>query len=212
VVALQGVSLGLVEPAVFTVVALTTVLTMSATPLLATDRFVWSLVHLHPLRKPPRLQEGASTPEGQVLLLGCGSNGIQVLDLLVLEGVPVTVVEEDPAVVTALDEAGIPVVRGDAADAETLRAAGIERARVVVSTLRRAEDNAAALEAARPRDVPVLARVFEAEEEAWVRSRGGIPVSFADATAEDFFAWLRDPTDGLDSALKVQKEASGEGP
>lgn len=193
VVALQGVSLGLVEPTVFTVVALTTVLTMSATPLLATDRVVWFLVHRHPLRKPPRAPGGESPPEDHVLLLGCGSNGMQVLDLLFLEGVSVTVVEEDPAVVAALDQAGIPVVRGDAADPETLRAAGIERCRVIVSTLRRSEDNGAALDLARPRDVPVLARVFEEEEEAWIRNRGGTPVSFAHATAEDFFAWLHGP-------------------
>lgn len=202
VVALQGVSLGLVEPVVFTVVALTTVLTMSVTPLLATDRVVWFLVHRHPLRRRPPPLEGAPAPERHVLLLGCGSNGMQVLDLLFLEGVPFTVVEEDPAVVTALDEAGIPVLRGDAADPESLRAAGIESSRVVVSTLRRAEDNAAALDLARPRDLPVLARVFEKEEEAWIRSRGGIPVSFADATAEDFFAWLQDPADHRGGAVE----------
>lgn len=213
VVALQGVTLGLIEPPVFTVVALTTVLTMSVTPLLATDRIVWFFVHRHPLRKSPRRTGRASespspgparppsrTPsrEDHVVLLGCGSNGMQVLDLLFLEGVPVTVVEEDPAVVTTLDGAGIPVVRGDAADPGCLASAGVERARVVVSTLRRPEDNEAVLDLARERQIPVLVRVFEEGEETWVRDRGGTPVSFADATAEDFFAWLGSPEAEID--------------
>ena len=199
VVALQGVTLGLVEPAVFTVVALTTVLTMSVTPLMATDRVTWSLVHWHPYRRPHRSHGDAAPPsDGHVLLLGCGSNGMQILDLLFLEGVPVRVVEEDPAVVATLESAGIPVVRGDAADTQVLEAAGATTARVVVSTLRRARDNAPVLEIARRNDVPALVRVFEEEEERWIRNRGGVPVSFADATAEDFFVWLAtaDPGEG----------------
>ncbi|MFW5904973.1 MAG: cation:proton antiporter, partial [bacterium] len=180
VVALQGVTLGLVEPVVFTVIALTTVLTMSATPLLATDRVTWSVMRWHPHRRPKRFSgDGAPPAEGHVVLLGCGSNGMQVLDLLFLEGVPVTVVEGDPAVVAALENAKIPVVRGDAADRDALVAADVTSARVVVSTLRRARDNGPVLEMARRNRVPVLVRVFEKEEERWIQRRGGIPVSFA---------------------------------
>lgn len=192
VVALQGVASGVVQPETLTVVALVCVITMTLTPLLATDRTAWALVRRHPLRRPP---EAAEVGSDHVLLLGCGSNGMAVLDLLFLEGVEVVVVDEDPRILTMLGGAGIPVVRGDAADSAVLEAAGIGRARVVVSTLRRVQDNEAALGGAR--GAPVLVRAFETEDEAWVRRRGGTPVSFAEATAEDFLAWLdeRQPSD-----------------
>lgn len=187
VVVLQGAAAGVLSPGVFTVVSLVTVLTMSATPLLATDGLAWKLLHLHPFRAKP---ERTPAPSDHVLLLGCGSNGMQVLDVLVLEGAPVLVVDEDPRVVGSLQEAGIPAIRGDAAEPRVLEAAGISRARVVVSTLRRPRDNEVVLE--RGGRVPVLVRVFEAEDEAWTRARGGLPISFADATAEDFVRWYRD--------------------
>lgn len=184
VVALQGVAAGVVEPATLTVIAVVTLLTMTATPLLATDRVAWALVRAHPLRRAP---VPPGVPDDHVLLLGCGSNGMQILDLLFVEGANVVVVEQDPGVVTTLADAGIPVVRGDAGDPAVLDAAGAGRARVVVSTLRRVRDNGAVLDAVR--DAPVLVRTFEEEEERWVRERGGIPVSFAEASADDFLAW-----------------------
>lgn len=187
VVALQGVLAGHLAAGTFTVVAVFTVITMTATPLLATDRITWSLVHLHPSRARPG---SASPPKNHVLLLGCGSNGTQVLDLLFMEGVDVMVVDEDPGVVGAIDEAGIPVIRGDAGDPVVLEAAGARQARVVVSTLRRVEDNEAVL--AMAGDVPVLVRAFEEDEADWIRQRGGTALSFAEATADHFMQWFRE--------------------
>lgn len=191
VVALQGVAAGVLDPGVLTVVALTTVLTMGVTPLLATDPVAWALVRRHPMARPLHAPD---TGAGHVLLLGSGSNGRRVLDLLLTEGVDAAVVDEDPAVVATLRAAGIPVVRGDAGDVTVLEAAGVTRARVVVSTLRRVEDNEAVLATAR--DAPVLIRTFEEADEAWVRSRGGIPVSFSEATADDLVAWLEESGPG----------------
>lgn len=184
VVGIQGAAAGLLEPETFTVIALVTLFTMTLTPLLTTDRTVWALMRWHPLRRAP---DPPPIPHDPVLLLGCGSNGMEVLDLLVVEGVGVVVVDEDPGVVGYLQDSGIPVIRGDAADPEVLEAAGLDRARVVVSTLRRVEDNEAVLRLAG--DTPVLVRAFELDDEEWVRRRGGIPVSFAQATAEDFLTW-----------------------
>ncbi len=185
VVGLQGSLAGILAPEAFTEIAVATVATMAATPLLVDDRVVERLVRLHPLRE----QQGpAPALRDHVVLLGCGSNGAAVLDLLMTQGVPVAVVEEDPAVARTLRGAGIPLFRGDAADPEVLRAAGVETARAVVSTLPRARDAGPALEMAG--DAPVLVRVFEADDEAWVRERGGTPISYADAAADDFFEWF----------------------
>jgi len=185
VIGLQGFVAGVLAPQAFTAIAVSTVITMALTPLLVQDRFVWHLVHLHPFR---RRTEPPSHLRDHVLLLGCGSNGSAVLDLLLTYSVPAAVVEEDPAVVRSLQEAEIPAFRGDASDRSVLTAAGLPRTRLVICTLPRARDAGVALEAAPA--IPVLVRVFEAEEEAWVRDRGGTPVSYAEAAADDFFHWF----------------------
>ncbi len=38
--------------------------------------------------------------------------------------------------------------------------------------------------------MPVLVRVFEDEDADWVRSRGGTPIVYSDAAAEEFIRWF----------------------
>jgi len=45
--------------------------------------------------------------------------------------------------------------------------------------------------------VPVVARVFELEDEKRIREAGGIPVMNSDAAAETFMAWME--TRAIDS-------------
>jgi len=186
VVGLQGTVTGLLPEEGFTALAIATLLTMAVTPVLSDPAIVERLVRLHPFREDPG---PAAALEGHVVLLGGGTNGRAILDLLLTQAVPVALVEEDPAVIHALRPAGVVTVRADASDPAALAAAGISGARSVVCTLPRPADAEAALEAAG--DVPVLVRVFEAAEEAWVRERGGIPISYAEAGADDFLAWYR---------------------
>jgi Trk K+ transport system NAD-binding subunit len=120
--------------------------------------------------------------------VGCGTNGMTLLEMLIVTPNEVWVVDDDPAVVDQIRGVGIPVIRGDASDVEVLRRAGAERARVVVSTIRRLEDNSALLALAR--DTPVLVRAFNVEDEEWVRRRGGIPIPYSEAAAQDFLDWF----------------------
>lgn len=197
VVGLQGMVAGQISSVTFTVISLATVMTMTLTPLLTTDGLIWRLVHLHPLWRTPDL--GAEGPSGHVLLLGCGTNGKGILELLFAEGWEgVFVVDEDPAVVEELREAGIACLRGDATNPDVLLRAGAPWARVVVSTLRRVEDNQEVLRLARR--VPVLVRTFEEWEAEWVRERGGTPIPYAEATAEDFLLWY-DEAGSTDTAV-----------
>lgn len=187
VVGLQGVMLGQLAPGVFTVIALTTVATMVLTPFLAHDRLIWSLVHLHPFKRGEALDEA---PHDHILLLGCGRNGLTLLETLVVTPNRIVVVDDDPAVVQNVREASVSALRGDVSDVEMLRSAGAERARIVVSTIRRAEDNAPLL--ALVRDAPVLVRAFNREEGTWIRARGGRPILYSEAAADDFREWFRD--------------------
>ncbi len=187
VVGLQGVVLGQISREVFGVIALATVITMILTPFLATDRVTWALMRVHPFRSPDRL---AKRPSGHVLLLGCGRNGVALLELLVVTPNDVVVVDDDPALIGQIREAFVPAVRGDVSDVELLREVGADQAKVVVSTIRRKEDNAPLLALAR--GVPILVRSFNLEDAEWIRERGGKPVLYADAVAREFMEWYRE--------------------
>lgn len=185
VVGLSGMAQGHIGADVFTVIALVTMATMLATPMIATERLAWRLVHLHPFH---RRRDPGRPPSDHVVLLGAGTTGEPVLEALVAAGCPTVVVEEDPAVCAALQATGIRVVRGDGSDPAVLADAGVARARLVVSTLRRPGENATLL-AMVPEDVRVLVRVFDDEEAAWVRERGGRPVVFSELGARRLLAW-----------------------
>jgi len=204
VVGLQGVALGRIDESVFTVITLVTLVTMTATPLLADDRLSLWLMRFHPARG--RDPDPPPPPEGHILLLGCGASGMPLLETLVIGPYPVLAIDDDPQIVARVREAGLEVLRGDAADRTLLRRAGADRARVVVSTVRRVEDNGAVLDMASGR-APVLVRVFDERDAAWVEAHGGTAVRYADAAAEAFLDWFdrdgwRRPDDLADQELE----------
>lgn len=69
------------------------------------------------------------------IVCGWGRMGQAVVEELRRGGRPLVVVEKEPEKVFRLRESGIPVVEGDATAESVLRAAGIERARGLVSCL-----------------------------------------------------------------------------
>lgn len=197
VVGLQGVVLGQIGESAFTIIVLVTVMTMILTPFLATDEVTWRLIRYHPFRRDV---PAGTDPEGHVLLLGCGTNGMEVLDLLLWGEHEIVVVDEDPAVVERLREADVTCIRGDASDPVVLRSAGASRAKAIVSTIRRLEDNAPVLRQAA--GVPVMVRGFNREDAEWIRARGGRAIVFSEAAAEDFLRWFEGeeaPVDTIDA-------------
>ncbi|MGH7540841.1 MAG: cation:proton antiporter, partial [Gemmatimonadota bacterium] len=196
VIGLSGMIEGDIGADVFTVIALVTMGTMLLTPILATDAVAWRLMRFHPGRR----ERPSTPPSGHVLLLGAGSTGMPLLEDLVLTGCAVVVVDDDPAVIAQLDEAGIQTVRGDAADGRVLRRAGADRARAVVSTMRRPRDNAGLLALAR--GVPVLVRVFDEGDARWVREHGGVPVLYSEATARGLLEWFDEEREALEGNLR----------
>jgi Kef-type K+ transport system membrane component KefB len=184
VLGLLGMMQNQITAGVFNVIAVVTVATMILTPFLATDRVVWWLVH----RYPQRRSDPAYRPEsGHVVLLGTGTTGMPLLETVLAAGHEVMVVDDDPAVISRLQEGDIPYIRGDASDHEVLRGANADRARIISSTVRRPQDNRRLLEFAR--GVPVLVRVFEDEDAEWVRKLGGTPVIYSEAAAEGLLRW-----------------------
>lgn len=184
VIALQGLLLEQIAPGVLTVIALVTVLTMVLTPFLAGDRVTWAVMRVHPFKRSPKLDH---RPENHILLLGCGRHGMALLEDLIITRDQLIVVDDDPAVISQVREAGVTALRGDISDTELLREIGADRARMVISTIRRREDNSPLLALAR--DVPVLVRGFNLDDGEWIRERGGRPVLYSEAAAEDFEEW-----------------------
>jgi hypothetical protein len=176
--------MGHLPPGVFTVVTLVTIATMMLTPFLASDRATWALMKRHPFREHSRL---SSVPEGHILLLGMGRHGQLLLEALVVTREELVVADDDPRLENWLEEMGIRALRGDISDARLLRELGADRARVVVWTIRRREDHGPLLELAR--GVPVLVRAFNLEDAEWIRQRGGRPVLYSEAVAQDFLEW-----------------------
>jgi len=185
IVGLYGMLEGHISESVFTIIALVTLITMMLTPLLTSDRMVWRLMRLHPLRVESR---AALPAAGHILVLGSGTTGMPLLETLLAAGNQVVVVDDDAAVIARLREADVPCIRGDAADIEVLREANAQKARLITSTIRRPADNRRLLEYAR--GVPVLVRVFEEEDAEWIRRLGGTPVLYSAAAAESLTAWL----------------------
>jgi CPA2 family monovalent cation:H+ antiporter-2 len=184
VVGLQGALAGHISDHVFSVIAIATVASMVATPFLSHDRVVWWLLQRYPRRVTPSAPIPAG---GHVLILGSGSTGMPLVETILATGFEVVVVDDDPAVIARLQDADVPCIRGEATDLEVLAEANARTARVITSTVRRPEDNLRVLEFAR--GVPVLVRVFEDEEAAWVAAAGGTPVIYSQAAAEALLGW-----------------------
>ncbi len=72
--------------------------------------------------------------DAHVVLCGFGRTGQNLAQFLRRSGMPLVAFEVEPYIVTEAREAGEPVFLADAGQPDTLRAAGLERARVLVVT------------------------------------------------------------------------------
>lgn len=183
--AISGLVLGHVSVDTFSVLALTTVITMALTPVLGREQVANFLLPFHPLRK--RMGEEGSHV-GHVLILGFGSAGMWTLKPLLAQGENVLVVDDDAVVCSVLAKKGIPFLRGDGAEREVLEKAGAKDAKLIIASMRRVGDAVNVLR--HVEGVPVVARVFEKEDEEVIRKAGGIPVMNSMAAADTFMDWV----------------------
>lgn len=187
VVVLLGVQAGHISPKILSIVVMVCVVTMGLTPLLTHDVVTWRIMHgLAKLKRPT-----VSRHRDHVLFLGCGAHVPPLIRRLHAAGHEVVAVDEDALAVQHAEAGGAVAIRGDGADLRVLRAAQARHARVIVSTMRRIEDNQRLLQFVRgPQGPRVLVRVFSRLEAETIRSAGGEAIVEADALAETFFAWL----------------------
>jgi len=184
VLAVSGLALGHISFEVFSVITLTTVITMALTSFLGTERMANALLPFHPLRR----RHAPNPPRDHVLVLGFGSAGMWLVKPLRAAGHQIIVVDDDAVVHAALTKMGILCIRGDGADPATLDRAGASHARVILATMRRVSDALKVLH--HVKHVPVVVRVAERDEEHRVKALGGIPVLSAQNAVEAFMAWF----------------------
>lgn len=185
VLALVGVQAGALSLSQAAAIALTAAITMTLTPFLTAEGLVWRLLRWHPGRSRPL---ASLALKDHVLVLGFGSAGMWSVKPLREAGHQVLVVDEDPGVVEALSQAGVPWWRGDASDEHTLEAVGARQARLILAGLPRLGDILKVIQHAA--GVPVVARVFESSEAEAVEAAGGIPILNSDAAAGEFLEWF----------------------
>ncbi|CAB1369919.1 monovalent cation:proton antiporter-2 (CPA2) family protein [Denitratisoma oestradiolicum] len=162
---------GLLSPQVEQVVLTTLVLSLMLAPLLVhfSDRIVLRFVASEWLLRSMQLTQIAARSMGaekHVILCGYGRTGQHLARILEPEGFSLMALDLDPERVREAAAAGEPVSYGDCTRRETLVAAGIVRAHVLVITF---ADRAAALRvlhhvrALRP-DLPVVVRAAEEQD------------------------------------------------
>jgi CPA2 family monovalent cation:H+ antiporter-2 len=135
---------------------------------------LWARLNRH----GPEIAAPEENLSGHVVIVGCGRVGRHIAETLRQVGVPRLVIESDSGRTKRLNELGIAVLFGDAANSEILKHARLERARALVITV---PDDTAALTivtAARARapDLRIISRASTWEGAKRLKEAGAIEV------------------------------------
>jgi voltage-gated potassium channel len=121
-----------------------------------------------------RMEKTLSQLDRHYIICGWGRMGQEIVDQFRLKRVPFVVIEINPEKCRRLQERGMPVVQGDAADDQTLRAAGVERARGLIAVAPKDADNVFITLSARAlkRDLFIVARCAYEQDVQKIRTAG----------------------------------------
>jgi len=188
-VLLAGLGAGQIGAEVFSMFVLLTVATMALTPFLARDRFVRRLMKLHPRSR--RRRENRVAERGHAVLIGYDQTGPTMVRLFRQAGVPVVVVDEDPAVIRKLAEEGVSFVEGYGGSPEVFERANLREANIVLAGLSRSQGLRELLDQTQRSECLVLIRTFDPGERSLVgQYDGATVVDTVDATVEAFERWM----------------------
>ena len=119
-------SIGIFSAEINAMLTATVIISMALTPLL-----VLALKWVLPPPKPEELDEDFDGAGGRVLMIGFGRFGQISAQFLLAEGVDVTAIDSDAEMIRAASRFGFKVYFGDGTRLDVLRAAGIERSKIV---------------------------------------------------------------------------------
>jgi CPA2 family monovalent cation:H+ antiporter-2 len=138
VLAIAGVSSGVLTEPLFQMFVGMAVITMAATPLLwaigtaLSNRFPADLTGWPTPRRDEAPEPLGEKLRDHVVIVGYGINGRNLARVMQSVEIPYVVIEMNPEAVRAERKRGVPIIYGDAATREVLERAGIQRARVLV--------------------------------------------------------------------------------
>lgn len=181
-----ALSRGDLSERMFGVIVTVSVVTMLIAPWVSSDRATTSIVRWI----PGGHRRLAELPSGHVLWIGAGAGSRPVIAELARAKVALVVVEGDPGAARDLEREGIRVLRGDGGDPRVLEAAGLTRARLVVSTMRSRGDNERLVRMAREASVPVWVRVFSSDLGARMEALGARVFVESEAGLEGVLGWV----------------------
>lgn len=157
------------------------VLSMMAAPLLIRhhDRLALALSRSHGLLQPPQAEEGALAARAgllhdHVIVCGGGESGLMVSRVLTQAGVAHVLLESDEQRVEAARRVGAPAFHGDASRIDTLEAAGLAHARLLLLTFSRPGPAARIAKAVQGRR-PGLPMMVSLAQSADTRGLQGLP-------------------------------------
>lgn len=135
-------------------------ITLSTYMILASDKIYLKLKNYLSIFERRKTVEdafrGSIQLKDHVVLVGCDRTGSSILKYLRHKKILFVVVDFNPKVFSALSAEKIPIVFGDINDSETLSAANIEQAKILISTINNLSDNLTLLEYIRGLEVRPL--------------------------------------------------------
>jgi len=129
-----------------------------------------------PKEKPVGRAAPPASAARRVVLVGYGRVGRRVAEALRARGTPLVVIEDQPDVARAAEGDGVAVLCGNAADAELLAAAGLDRADTVLVTIPEGFEAGAIFAHARALN-PAVRVIARAHSDAEVEHLAGLGVS-----------------------------------
>ena len=166
VLAAVGVSSGLVDSRTAALLGIVALITMSLSSVLFSARE--RLLSMFGA-EDPNTTPADSAPSGHVILVGCNSLSLALRERLNGLNIPSILVERDPDKLEGLQGKAL---LGDAEDPATMEHAGLERALMVVTTLRIAGTNELMAYLCRQAGVPCVVHAFDGSLVEPLRSLG----------------------------------------
>jgi Kef-type K+ transport system membrane component KefB len=173
----MGLATGLIDEAILSLVALVGFVTIAASAFMILHNhalYAWArrmrlLTPFGAREEDPAPVGEASRPEGHVLVVGMNALGRRLVEELCGRGVRSLAIDTDPE---KLRDLPCPGLLGDAEFASVLEEAGLERARLLISTLQIEDTNVLLAYRARRAGVPSSIHVFDSSVRRQLREIG----------------------------------------
>ena len=177
VLARAGLTSGNISRPVYNLVLTSTVLTMALSPLVSRIALPLGRAWRRWQKPAPvsmEVERMGAPPAGHAIVAGFGRTGKAAARILQRAGIPLVIVEIDHSIFGSLGKEGLSAIWGDITGEEILKAAGVERARMLLMTL--PDQNTVRLAVQRARrlnpHIAVIARSLRAPDVEALRKIG----------------------------------------